>query len=197
MHKPFAKVFFAAAMAVGLLASSVVSAVACTNLSTLTGSLQGERGSAITLTGHGFDTGSNPIRLHWGSLQGPVLAQGHADAFGNFKATFQVPKDIANGSYVIIATQADKTGQPVFGTPARLSFQVGLTLASAGHHAAPGLAGAPVNAPVAPTVANQPVLPSWIGSITLIALLGVLVFGIGVMLFAQEVRRAHTLVPVR
>ncbi|MDQ6827093.1 MAG: hypothetical protein M3Z14_07850 [Candidatus Eremiobacteraeota bacterium] len=197
MHKPFAKVFFAAAMAVGLLASSVLSAVACTNLSTLTGSLQGERGSGVTLTGHGFDTGSNPIMLHWGSLQGPVLAQGHADAFGNFKTTFQVPKDIANGSYVIIATQADKTGQPVFGTPARLSFQVGFTLASAGHHAAPGLAGAPVNAPVAATVANQPMLPAWIGSITLIALLGVLVFGIGVMLFAQEVRRAHTLVPVR
>lgn len=197
MPRYFGKVALVAVMALGLLASSGLNAVACTNLSILSGSLQGRQGSSVTLAGHGFTTGSNPIILHWGSMQGPVIAQGRADAFGNFKATFTVPKDVADGAYVIIATQADKDGQAVFGTPARVSFQVGVPVMAQGHHAGFVAAGAPVNAPVAAPVFSQPALPSWMGSIALIALLGILVFGIGVMLFTQEVRRTHTLAPAR
>ncbi len=196
MSGSFGKVLVAAGMALGLLASSAMSASACTNLSVLSGLLQGRQGSAITFTGHGFDTGSNPIVLHWGSLQGPVIAQSRPDAFGNFKATFNVPKGIANGTYVIIATQADKDGQAVFGTPARVSFQVGLPVAAQGHHSGTVTAGAPVNAPVAAAVSPS-ALPAWTGSIALIAFLGVLVFAIGILLFTKEVRRAHTLSPAR
>lgn len=197
MPRILGKAILAGALSLGLLASSWLNAVACTNLSILSGSLQGRQGSAVTLMGHGFDTGSDPIILHWGSLQGPVVAQGHADAFGNFKIAFTVPKQIANGAYVIIATQADKDGQAVFGTPARVSFQVGLpvTAQGQGHHAGQSMAGAPVNAPVTAPTGTQPALPAWMGSIAWIGLLGVLVFGIGLMLFTQEVRRTRRLVP--
>lgn len=197
MSRYVAKAVVAAGMALGLLASTAPSANACTNLSVLSGSLQGRQGSVVTLMGHGFDTGSNPVVLHWGSFQGPVIAQSHSDAFGNFKATFHVPQEVSNGTYVIIATQMDKDGQAVFGTPARVSFQVGIPVALQGHHSRLATAGSPVNAPVAAPAATQAALPSWMSSIALIALLGLVVFGIGVMLFAQEVRRTRTLLPAR
>lgn len=199
MPKILGKVFLAAALSAGIIASTGLNAIACTNLSIISGGLQGQQGSSVTLSGHGFDTGSNPIMLHWGSQQGPVVAQGRADAFGNFKISFVVPKQIANGAYVIIATQADKDGQAVFGTPARVSFQVGVPVTAQGQgaHHAPAVAGVPVNAPVAAPVLAQPALPAWMGSIALIALLGVLVFAIGLMLFTAEVRRPRTLVHAR
>ncbi len=197
MTRYFNKTAVAAALALAMLASSALSASACTNLSVISGVMHGVQGSMITFAGHGFDTGTNPILLHWGSLQGPVVAQSHPDALGSFKATFKVPKDMANGTYVVIATQADKDGVAVFGTPARVSFQVGVPVATQGHHAGLSTAPSAVNAPVAAPAAVQAALPPWANSIGFIALLGLLMFSIGAMLFSQEVRRVRTLSPAR
>lgn len=113
----------------GLLLAGVATAWACVALASveLTPG-KAASGSQVTAKLSNFNT-SDPtfsaVELHWGSINGPVLASAlgpQLAASGN-KMNFIVPDGEA-GNYVVIATQYDSSGAPAFGTPARATLTV-------------------------------------------------------------------------
>ncbi|HVM03549.1 MAG TPA: hypothetical protein VM242_00100 [Acidimicrobiales bacterium] len=119
--------FFAgAAIALG---AGGVAAFACTNLATAAvSSSTGRAGETLTFTGSSFaapEEGAppSPVVVHWGSAGGPVLAELAPDARGSVSGSFSVPQ-AGPGHFVIVATQVDAEGEPQFGTPARVPFEV-------------------------------------------------------------------------
>ena len=104
-------------------------AFACTNLATAEVSAgTGRAGAAMTFTGSSFaapeeGAAPSPVVVHWGSADGPVLAQLAPDARGGVSGSFTIP-EADPGHFVIIATQVDAEGEPQFGTPARVPFEV-------------------------------------------------------------------------
>ncbi|MGH9164110.1 MAG: hypothetical protein ACRDZW_01175 [Acidimicrobiales bacterium] len=114
----------------GLVMSSLAvgfgaTAFACTNLATIsTPSPAAPAGTNIAISGASFAAAAGtPVVLHWNGVNGPEVARTVPDKSGNIAANFTVPKADA-GYYVIVATQAGADGKPVYGTPARSSFQV-------------------------------------------------------------------------
>ena len=171
------------AMGVSLALSST--AFACTNLAELNiGPSAGPAGSQVTVTGSAFSSvpANTPVALHWGSINGPVLATitpAKGGAIG--PQTITIPADATPGSYVIVATQTQvSTGQTPWGMPARAGFTV----------SGPGGAGAPT-----PAVANGALTSSSGASGGLIALTvalgigGLLLFGLGAATFVSTMRR--------
>ena len=185
--KMFQKSAIAAVGAAAIFVSASVGALACTSLSTLTpGAPQGDPGAAQSIVGHAFDTAGGLVSLHWNSMQGPVIARARPDASGNFRTTFTVPKSAQRGSYVIIATQTDKKGQPAFGTPARISFQVGKLLVPLPH----GATAIAAPAAAAAAAATPSVLSGYFSpAIMSLSLLGIALFLLGASLFMTELRR--------
>jgi hypothetical protein len=130
-----------AGFAVLLGAASV--AFACSNLATISTSAEsGHTGDTITLIGTSFpvprSAGSAPtsVVIHWGAIDGPVVATVVPDRTGTISATFTVPPS-QPGNVVILAVQRrgipDPNGPadapPKFfvdepGTPARATFRV-------------------------------------------------------------------------
>lgn len=112
----------AAVFAVGFAAT----AFACTALATLeTSTASTAPGTNVVATGSSFAAkGAGPVVLHWNGVAGPEVGRATPDANGAITTNVAVPKTADPGQYVLVATQADAKGQPVFGTPARASLAV-------------------------------------------------------------------------
>lgn len=173
-----------AAFAVGAAA-----VLACTNIATINpGQTAAAPGTDVNITGSSFSTiqsGSSQVTVHWNAIDGPVLAQVAPDASGAISATIKIPANAAAGSYVIVATQADKTGAPAFGTPARVAFQVtgpGET----------GISAQPVSQPAAqaPITNVSAVSSATVALLAGIGVIGLLLFVIGAALFVGTYRSA-------
>ncbi len=162
-----------------LVILTAMSAWACTNLATLNLSRSAvAAGDSIEVTGSSFRTaerGGQDVLVRWNGTEGEVLAQVTPDETGQVVASVTVPADAQPGYYLMVATQdvAEEDGQiaagglsPAFGTPARVSVQV----------------GQPTVAPAAPTASPQ-VAASDGMSTTLVLLTGLLALG-GLGLFA-------------
>ena len=117
------------ALAATVLVAGGVTAFACTNLATAAVSApNGQAGAPLTFTGSSFAAAEageapSPVVVHWGSADGPVLAELTPDARGAVSGSITVPQ-ADPGHFVIIATQVDAEGEPQFGTPARVPFEV-------------------------------------------------------------------------
>lgn len=118
-----------AAVVASLAVLGGAAAFACTNLATLgTSAPTSKPGGAVTLTGTSFaapaeGAAASPVLVHWGKVDGPVLASLVPDATGAISGSINVP-DTAPGHYVLVATQVDDKGENQFGTPARISVEV-------------------------------------------------------------------------
>ena len=112
----------AALFAVGFAAS----AFACTALATLESSSAATApGSSITATGTGFAAkGAGPVAIHWNGAAGPEVGRATPDANGNISTEVAVPHAADSGQYVLVATQTNADGEPVYGTPARATVGV-------------------------------------------------------------------------
>lgn len=101
-------------------------AFACTALATLqTATASTAAGSTVTATGTAFSAkAAAPVIIHWNGVGGPEVGRATPDANGNISAPIAVPRTAEPGQYVLVATQADAKGEPVYGTPARASIAV-------------------------------------------------------------------------
>ncbi len=198
MVKLFGKLGVAAGGATALLLVGAMAAMACTSLATLTPNPpSGDPGASVAITGQAFDPGSSVVSLHWNTAQGPVLATTTPDAGGNITATVTIPKDATAGYYVIIATQTDKDGQPVFGTPARTSIQVGQPSGATAHGNNVAAPAANVAAAAAPASATSQTSGGWIAALAIFGILGVGLFVAGLAFFVREVRRSEAVALAR
>ena len=176
---------FAAAAAASLVVGTA--AFACTNLATLNlSSTAGKGGDVITVTGSSFQVGRGdaptlPVKFHWNSVDGPVLAEVTPDRAGNVSATFAVP-DGAPGYYILVATQKDARGIDTYGTPARASFQI---LGPNGQSVV-----APVGGSAAATLPSEPSSTGVIALTVGLGALGLALFGAGFVAFVRQARAA-------
>ena len=116
----------------GLIVTSA-GAFACTNISTLNISdSSGRPGSTVLVTGTSFGNSSPtgrrtstplPVRIRWNGSEGQTLAEVLPDTAGNISASVTIPA-AAPGHYVIFAVQQDADGYHMYGTPARIAYQV-------------------------------------------------------------------------
>lgn len=123
----------AAALVLFVLVGTGAAAFGCTNISTLNISdSSGRPGSQIRITGSSFGNSSPsgrrtqtplPVRIHWNGVGGPVLGEAIPDAVGNISASIVIP-DAPPGHYVIFGVQQDADGYHMYGTPARVAFEV-------------------------------------------------------------------------
>jgi len=120
--------------AAAMLAAATV-AYACTVQSNVdVDKKAGTPGSTVDGTGSSFASstgtqaatngGVNPVEVHFNSLDGAVVWSGMPDGTGKIAFSFQVPQNAAPGPVTIVATQTDRSGKPVNGTPARTAFEV-------------------------------------------------------------------------
>nr|MDQ3642826.1 hypothetical protein [Actinomycetota bacterium] len=108
-------------------------AFACTNISTLNISdSSGRPGDRVLVTGTSFGNSSPtgrrtatplPVRVRWNAVEGPTLAELAPDAAGNISASITIP-DAGPGRYVLFAVQQDADGYHMYGTPARIAYEV-------------------------------------------------------------------------
>ena len=116
----------AAAVAAGL-ALAGATAFACVTPATLNlSSAEGRPGDVVTVTGKSWRPDSNittPVRIHWHSTQGPLLAQVVPDDIGEFTTTVTIP-DGAPGFYAITGVLRDDSGADAPGTPSRALFEI-------------------------------------------------------------------------
>ena len=180
----------------GVLGLSVAAVLACTSLATLNVSQPtGATGTDINVTGSSFQTtekGASAVSIRWNAVNGPVLAQVAPDASGSISATIKVPDNLQPGDYIIVATQLDKTGQPAFGTPARLAFEV----SGSGTAAAPVQTASQAAAPIA-TSNGLGVGAGTLAVLALLGVLGLLLFLVGAATFIGTYRRSPVVSPVR
>lgn len=180
----------------GVIGMAVTAVLACTSLATLNVSQPtGATGTDVNVTGSSFQTadrGASAVSIRWNAIDGPVLAQVAPDASGSITATITVPANLQPGDYILVATQTDKTGQPAFGTPARLAFEV-----TGSGTAAPAVQT--VNQAAAP-VATSNGLGVGAGTLAVLAglgVLGILLFIVGAATFIGTYRRSPVVSPVR
>ncbi|MEX0658559.1 MAG: hypothetical protein WD080_05455 [Egibacteraceae bacterium] len=160
----------------------VGTAFACTNLATLNlSAAAGQAGDSITVTGSSFSVpseGETPaVVMTWNGAEGEELASVTPDSAGNVSATFEIP-DGQPGYYVIVASQMDEEGEPMYGTPARASFQI----------LGPG--GESVVQPAAPTpaVADGGSTTGIVAMTAILGVLGLALFGAGFSAFVKQLR---------
>ena len=123
----------AAVLALFVLLGTGAAAFACTNISTLNISdSSGRPGNQIRITGSSFGNSSPsgrrtasplPVRIHWNGTEGPLLGEAIPDAVGNISASVLIP-DAPPGHYVIFGVQQDADGYHMYGTPARVAFEI-------------------------------------------------------------------------
>lgn len=116
-------------------------------------------GQTVTVTGIGFEFGTNPVLIHLDTLNGTVLGTGTIDRIGDFTQPVTIPTGLANGPHILIATEDAATPDGLndgsnTGVPARAVFQVGNGAA----------------APVTPARATAVVASSGIGTDSLIVI---------------------------
>ena len=138
-----------------VLLGAVAVAFACSNLATIAPSADsGHPGETITLVGTSFPvppstgTPATSVVIHWGSIDGAVVATVVPDRTGTISATFTVPPS-QPGNIVILAVQRRPVPDPNApdappkffidepGTPARATFRV-LAPGEAGLQFTPG-----------------------------------------------------------
>ena len=115
------------------LVVTTAGAFACTNISTLNISdSSGRPGSTVLVSGTSFGNSSPtgrrtttplPVRIRWNGTDGETLGEVLPDAAGNISASVTIPA-AAPGHYVIFAVQQDADGYHMYGTPARIAYQV-------------------------------------------------------------------------
>lgn len=133
-------VLLAAAATAALMVTAAV-ASACTAMAVLDFDQAAPApGDEVTGSGQGFQashgqTQTQDVVLRFDTRDGQELAQATAGADGTIDFSFEVPDDAAGGHHVIVATQRDAQGTPVYGTPARQSLEVAGAGASASTHA--------------------------------------------------------------
>ena len=130
------------AAVVAVLLAAGAAAFACSNLATIAPSAEsGHPGDTITIVGTSFpvprSAASAPtsVVIHWGSIDGNVVATAVPDRAGTISATFTVPAS-QPGNVVILAVQRRAVPDPSApdaaptslvdepGTPARATFRV-------------------------------------------------------------------------
>lgn len=160
----------------------VGTAFACTNLATLNlSAAAGQAGDTITVTGSSFSVPSEgeipAVVMTWNGVEGEELASVTPDSAGNVSATFAIP-DGQPGYYVVVASQIDEEGEPMYGTPARASFQI----------LGPG--GEAVVQPVAPApaVADGAGTSGIVAVTAILGVLGLALFGAGFSAFVKQLR---------
>ncbi len=159
-------------------------AFACTNLAELNlGPTSGPAGTQVTVTGSAFShvPANTPVALHWGGVNGPVLATITPDAAGAIgPVTVTIPADAAPGAYVIVASQIEvATGLTPWGTPARAGFNV--------QGQAP--AAAPASATPVGVVASSGASGTLIALSVALGLGGLVLFTVGTATFLGTSRR--------
>lgn len=96
---------------------------ACVPVATLNATPQNVKpGDIVTVTGASYNS-PNPVMLHWGALDGPVVAQ-LPPSGGAINGTFTVPADAKPGNYVVVATQEIVPGVQDWGVPSRVLVSV-------------------------------------------------------------------------
>ncbi len=182
--------------AAAALAITISTVLACTSLATLnTSQPTGATGTDINVTGSSFQTtdkGASAVSIRWNAIDGPVLAQVAPDASGSIAATIKIPANLQPGDYIIVATQSDKTGQPAFGTPARLAFEVTGT-----GTAAPAVQPAAQAAAPSATSNGLGVSTGTLAVLIGLGVLGLLLFLVGAATFVGTYRRSPAVSPVR
>ena len=169
-------------MAIGVGAGA--GAFACTNISTLNISdSSGRPGDRVLVTGTSFGNSSPtgrrtatplPVRVRWNAVEGPTLAELAPDAAGNISASITIP-DASPGRYVVFAVQQDADGYHMYGTPARIAYEV---LTPDGRSAPPAEASG-VSSSVGGASAGLPVILVVLGT------LGGALFVVGFVSFAR------------
>jgi hypothetical protein len=81
-----------------------------------------QAGDTVNITGLSF--GKNPVSIHFGALDGPVLTT-ITPVSGALTGSFTVPAGTTPGDYVIIATEPASTGSQLWGIPTRALLAVG------------------------------------------------------------------------
>lgn len=118
-------VLAATATAVPLMFASIVAA--CTALATMDSPQSGkavEPGSTVEGTGKGFSAASpNEVEIRFDKRDGEVLWHGRPSPQGTVNFSFKVP-NVPSGQYVILGVQNDASGNPVAGSPARMSLEI-------------------------------------------------------------------------
>lgn len=96
---------------------------ACTPLASLrTTATSAAPGATIPITGSGYDAGGQPIAIHWGGAQGPVVKTLPPSA--SINTTIQVPANAYGGSHIVTATQLTADGRPIPTSPVNMLFKV-------------------------------------------------------------------------
>lgn len=106
-----------------------------------------DAGDTVTLFGRGFAQ-DEPIDVHFDGPDGPLLATVPAPEStmtSRFEVDVVIPDDVANGSYVLVATQDYHHMNA--GAPARASINVGTDAPAP---------GTPASRPVALTIGSGP-----------------------------------------
>ncbi|HUP71180.1 MAG TPA: hypothetical protein VM142_15410 [Acidimicrobiales bacterium] len=88
-------------------------------------------GQQVSFSGAYYND-THTVSLHWASADGPVLATLPPAGLTDFGHSFwreiagslTVPSDAEPGHYVVVATQADAAGKPIWGVPARAAIEV-------------------------------------------------------------------------
>lgn len=173
------------ALVVMAVVGTAAAAFACTNISTLNLSdSAGRPGESVLVTGASFGNSSPtgrrtttplPVRIRWNSVEGPTLAEVAPDGTGNISASITIP-EASPGRYVIFAVQQDADGYHMYGTPARIDYEV---LTPEGRSAPP--LGAPAATPSGGSAGTAD-LPL---ALVVLGLLGGALFVVGFVSFAQ------------
>lgn len=127
--KSIKKAGLAAAVCFGVLLVPAAIAWACLPVAGLTSSPSSvQAGQQVTVTGTEF-YGSNPVDIHFGSLNGPVLGTFTPNSQGGFVGSVTIPADAPVGQAVLVATEAAATssgssGGSSAGVPARTVVNV-------------------------------------------------------------------------
>ncbi|MGH9077455.1 MAG: hypothetical protein ACRDY0_08400 [Acidimicrobiales bacterium] len=143
MELSFRKVTMATAIAgVGLLLSASA-AWACLSLAGITTNLATvQPGGAVTVSGIGFEFGTNPVVIHLDSIDGAVLGTATLDHIGDFSKVVTLPAAVSGGQHVLVATEAAATADGSndgsnTGVPARAIIDVGNSTSSTASPARP------------------------------------------------------------
>ncbi|MGH9126231.1 MAG: hypothetical protein ACRDZ8_16125 [Acidimicrobiales bacterium] len=120
-HRKVVGVLGFAAVAAFLLMGAV--AWACVPTATLNVAPgHGIPGDTIQLTGASY--GKNPVAIHFGALDGPVVAT-ITPVGGALTGSFVIPDGTAPGNYVLVATENAQSGTQLWGIPVRALVGVG------------------------------------------------------------------------
>ena len=96
---------------------------ACTPLASLrTTAVSAAPGGTIPITGSGYDAGGQPIAIHWGGAQGPIVKTLPPSA--RINTTIQVPANADGGSHIVTATQLTADGKPIPTSPVNMLIKV-------------------------------------------------------------------------